>query len=448
MNNTTPQLSDQWSSKWAFILAATGAAVGLGNIWRFPYLVGTQGGSAFLFLYLACLVLLGLPILIAEILIGRHSRMNAVDAMRHLATRYHHSARWQWVSWLGAVALIMILSFYSVVSGWSIAYLWHTLTHGFSAQSTTAIQAHWQALIASPGQLLTWHSLFMLLTIGVIWLGVEQGLERATKLMMPGLYLILFVLVGMAAYLGDFHQAWRYLFHFNPAAITTSTVIMALGQAFFTLALGAGAMLTYGAYAPQQTSLPFAVSIIAVLDVLVAVLAGLAIFPLVFAFHLPTDSGPNLMYITLPIAFSHIPFGTAIAAAFFILLLFAAWTSSINLAEPVVIILMTKCRLSRGMAACCTGLCAWLLGIASLLSFNVWQHVTIQGKTFFDLVTTIPTNVILPIGGLGYALFAGWVLPASATRTEIPSRLHNAWRFLIRYIAPPAIVIIFIFNWL
>jgi neurotransmitter:Na+ symporter, NSS family len=441
------KITDQWSGKWAFILAATGAAVGLGNIWRFPYLAGQYGGSAFFVTYLICLVLLGMPILIAEILIGRHARANPVDALQQLAVQHQNSRYWGLLGWWGALALILILSFYSVVSGWSIAYLLHSLSASPLATNHASSVKLWSTLMASPWQLLLWHSVFMLLTMGVILLGVQQGLERMTKFVMPALYLILFILVIYAAHIGYFKQAWHYLFAFKPSLITSKTIIAALGQAFFTLAVGAGAMLTYGAYAPRNISIPFAVLTITVLDVLVAVLSGLAIFPLVFRFHLAIDSGPNLMYITLPTAFSHMAYGNLIAALFFILLFFTAWTSSINLAEPLILILKQKFNFTRTRAVIIIGSIAWLLGIGSILSFNVWRHVLIFKHSFFDLITNIPTNFLLPLGALGFAIFAGWVLPKNVTESEINSRIYPIWRFLTRYVAPILIIIVLLDAW-
>lgn len=446
MKETPQTVQAQWSNKWAFIFAATGAAVGLGNIWRFPYLMGSHGGSAFLLTYLIFLCVLGLPILMAEILIGRRARLNSIDSMGVLAIQHNHSCRWAWVSIWGALALILILSFYSVVSGWSIAYLWHGLSTGFDHATQYSVVADWQRLIHHPLRLLLWHTIFMTLTIGVIFFGIEKGLERFTTWMMPALYIILFILVAIAAKAGNFHQAWRYLFHFDIHAIKTGTLVAALGQAFFTLAVGAGAMLTYGAYAPQKTSISFAVTVVAFFDVLVALLAGLAIFPLVFGFHLPVTSGPNLMYVTLPLAFAHVSMGNVIATLFFLLLLFAAWTSSINLAEPLVLILIQKKGLSRTRAAIVVGFSAWLLGITSILSFNLWSHVQLFHQTIFDFSANLATNIILPIGGLGYAIFAGWILPRSVTENEIQSRIYPLWRFLIRYIVPVAIGVIFLYG--
>lgn len=438
-------LSDQWSSKWAFILAATGAAVGLGNVWRFPYMAGINGGSAFTGVYLLCVLFMGLPIMIAEILIGRRARQNPVDAMQSLAVAEGHSRHWGWVGWWGALALLLVLSFYSVVSGWSIAYLVKSFSGEFSHASPQQVGQIWTNFLANPWRLLGWHTLFMVLTIGVIVRGVQQGLEKATKYMMPALYLILIVLVVYAAYAGDFAKAFHFLFDFDSSKITTSVVLAAMGHAFFTLALGAGAMLMYGAYVPKQVNLTQSVLIIAVLDVLVAFLSGLAVFPIVFGNGLSATSGPGLMFVTLPVSFAKIPGGAIIGGLFFILLLFAAWTSSINLAEPMVTILMKRLRFSRFKAGVTVGFLAWFIGIGSLLSFNVWQNVKLFGRfTVFDIASNVPTDIILPIGGLFFAIFAAWVLRPETSRAELDPKSYPIWRFLCRYVSTTCIVLVFI----
>lgn len=435
----------QWSSRLAFILAATGAAVGLGNVWRFPYMAGSHGGSAFVLIYLLCVAIIGLPIMVAEILIGRRAKTNPVDAMVKLAEESGRTRHWGLLGWWGALALLLVLSFYSVVSGWSIAYFIHAISGQFHNNTVAQVTTSWHQFLANPWRLLLWHSVFMILTIGVILRGVEEGLEKATKFMMPALYLILFALVIYSATEGDFYHAWHFLFDFKTADITPSVVVAAMGHAFFTLALGAGAMLTYGAYVPKGVNIAKSVVIVAVLDVLVAVLAGLAIFPLVFAYHLSPSSGPGLMFVTLPIAFAKMRLGALVGGLFFILLLFAAWTSSINLAEPIVIILQRKLKCSRTIAAIVTGFLAWFIGIGSLLSFNVWQHVKLFHQyTIFSVATSVPTDIILPIGGLGFALFAGFAMHKRFTQEEVDPRIYKLWRFLVRYVAPVGILIVFL----
>lgn len=447
MPNKIIKLKGQWSSKTAFILAATGAAVGLGNIWRFPYMAGENGGSAFVLVYLLCVLIIGIPVMFAEILIGRYTKQNPVDAMANGAKEMGHTHYWGLVGWWGALGLLLVLSFYSVVSGWAVSYLFRAGLGQFNGLNSNQVNHIWTQFLASPGHMLFWHTVFMLLTITVIIGGVTKGLERASKLMTPGLYIILIALVVYAAIEGNFSQAWHYLFHFDIQKITSSIIIAAMGHAFFTLALGAGAMLTYGAYVPKNVNIVHSCLIVTFLDVLVAFLSGMAIFPLVFAYHLPAQSGPGLMFVTLPIAFAQIPGGMIIGSLFFLLLIFAAWTSSINLAEPMVIILMRFLKISRLTSALLVGGMAWLLGIGSILSFNLWQHLIFFNHfTVFDLATNIPTDIILPIGGFCFAIFCGWVLKKYITMNELNIKFHwyFIWRFLIRYISPIGIIIILI----
>jgi neurotransmitter:Na+ symporter, NSS family len=443
-DNTNHQ---QWSSKWAFILATTGAAVGLGNIWRFPYLLGSQGGSAFLLLYVLFLLILGMPILMCEILLGRHTRKNAINALASLANDHKHSPKWQSIGWAGAISLLMVLAFYSVISGMCMYYFWHTLTTGFQHSALPPTQV-WDNLLNSPWKLTLWHSVFMALTIGVILLGVQKGLERATKWMMPALYIVLIALVIYAIHYGDLHRTLQFLFDFNIDKITIHSVTMALGQAFFSLALGAGAMVAYGAYAPQNTSIPFAVTVVTVLELLVALLAGLAIYPLMYAYNIPVDTaGYGLMFTALPHAFAVIPAGNLVGATFFLTLIFAAWTSSINLCEPLVLLLIQKWQWSRKTATVLIGCLAWSIGLLSLLSFNVLSHVTLANQNILYWNINIPTNILLPLGGLGYALFTGWILPKKISQQEINTPwLYPIWLFLVRFIAPLAIICIFITN--
>lgn len=437
--------SDQWSSRLAFILATTGAAVGLGNIWRFPYMAGTHGGSAFVLIYILFVVFFGLPIMIAEILIGRVGRQNPVESLKTIAIDAGHSTAWRWLGWLGALALLMILAFYSVVSGWALGYLSYSIAGDLYHRTPAEVTALWTHFLSQPGLLLLWHTLFMALTIGVVAKGVQHGLERATKVMMPALYLILFVLVIYAWHSGDMRQAVHFLFDFKIQAINGQIIIAAMGHAFFTLALGAGALLMYGAYTPKRIQLTSTVVTVAALDVLVALLAGLAIFPIVFQHHLAVNQGPGLMFVTLPIAFAKDFTGSLIASLFFILLIFAAWTSSINLAEPLVSILCRAWGCRRPMASFIVGVMAWGLGLVSLFSFNIWSHVTLWHHfSLFDLATNIPMDFLLPIGGLGFACFAGYVLSAHKIKGEFKPAVFAVWRFLIRIVAPIGIIIMFL----
>jgi NSS family neurotransmitter:Na+ symporter len=445
-------LQDQWSSKLAFVLAATGAAVGLGNIWRFPYIAGMYGGSAFVLLYITFVLLIGIPMMLSEFVIGRAGRSYPMESLKKIALENKHSRHWGLLGLWGALALILVLSFYSVVSGWSIAYLCKSLQGQFDQQSPATIQLIWSNFLANPSEMIFWHTLFMGMTMGVIMAGVQQGLERGTKLMMPLLYLILFILVLYATQIGDGKAAWHFLFDFHPEKINGQVVIAALGHAFFTLALGAGALVMYGAYIPRDVHLVNSVFIVVGLDVLVAVLSGMAIFPMVFAAHLTPSAGPGLMFEALPISFAQLAHGHVIGSLFFLLLLFAAWTSSINIAEPLIVMTMNQFNWTRRQAATLIGLIAWGLGLISVFSFNLLSKIKLLAsqESVFDFITNFSTNILLPIGGIGFAVFAGYIMTCQQSRQQLDTSplIHLLWRFCIRYLAPAGVACLLIAGFL
>lgn len=445
--NHTP-MKEHWSSKLSFILAATGAAVGLGNIWKFPYMAGDNGGSAFLLVYLIAVLVIGLPVMMAEMLIGRLGRCNAITSMARLARDSGACAGWSLVGWWGALTLVLVLAFYSVVSGWSLSYLYFAMMDSFHQLRPDQIGVLWVHYLGSPGQLLVAHSVFMMMTMCVVSFGVRRGIERAAQIMMPGLFGILVLLVGYALTTSGFSEGWNFLFAFHLEKITMGVIISAMGHAFFTLAIGAGCMLTYGAYLPAETKIGQTVFVIAGLDVLVALLAGLSIFPLIFTDHLAPNSGPGLMFQALPIIFAKLPGGHWIGTLFFALLLFAAWTSSMSMAEPLVALLSERFKLTRRCAAVVVGAIAWGFGLAALLSFNLLSNIHIFGRwSIFTAMTDLVTNIMLPIGGIAYALFAGWSLPTQLAAEGLNISSHWAlalWQWLVRYLAPVAILVIMI----
>lgn len=441
-----------WSSRFAFIMVTAGAAVGLGNIWKFPYVAGNNGGGAFVVTYLLCTLLVGIPAMIAELLIGRFGRKNAVNTLASVAKAANHSTRWEGLGWLGCLTLLMVLSFYSVVSGWSIAYLFYAFKGTFVNISAVEIVQLWNNLLSSPITLIAWHSVFMFLTMIVVALGVNAGIEKASKWMMPALLVILLLLVIYAGVVGDFMQAVRFLFSFKLEAFTSKAVINAMGQAFFSLATGAGAILIYGSYLSKKTNMVETVLIISGINVMVAILAGLAIFPIVFSHGLQPESGPGLMFQILPIAFSQMPGSQIIAILFFTLLLFAAWTSSISMGEPLVALLNERWSISRKRGSFYVGVLAWIMGLLSVFSFNLWQNVKVFSKWgIFDLLTDIPINVLLPVGAFLYCIFAGWIMNPKDVQTEFGESMpktYLAWRFAIRYLAPLGIFTVFVANFI
>lgn len=437
-----------WSTRFSFIMACAGAAVGIGNIWKFPYLLGENGGSAFVLLFLISVTFIALPVLIGEILIGRLGRKNSVDTLSLLAKQYNASKYWSALGWLGCLTLLLILSFYSVVAGWSLAYLLKSITGQFLDLQLPQIHAIWTELLAKPSVLLFWHTIFMGLTVGVVAKGIHKGIEKLSNILMPGLFLVLLFLVGYALTMGDAKSALHFLFDFKLSDVTLNSIILAMGQAFFSMCTGAGAMLIYGSYLPEKTQLASTTVIIAILNTLVALLAGLAIFPLVFAHGISPAGGPGLMFLALPMAFTNMIGTTLISTLFFTLLFFAAWTSSISMLEPLVALVTEKTNIKRSPASIMIGAFSWGLGLITLYSFNIWQDIKVLNQwSLFTIMTDLPTNIFLPIGGLLFSLFAGWVLPQALTKMEInisASWLYSIWLINVRYIAPIAIFIVLI----
>jgi len=436
----------EWSTRLAFIFAATGSAVGLGNIWKFPYITGENGGGAFVLVYLLCIALIGVPIMMAEILLGRRGRQSPINTMRDLAKEAGAKPYWRWLGWLGVIAGFLILSYYSVIAGWAMAYFVRVSTGVFEGATADGVSSIFGQFIADPEKLLAWHSLFMIMTMLVVARGVK-GLERAVRFLMPALLVLLLLLVVYAMEQGDFAQALNFLFSADFSKITSESILTAMGHAFFTLSLGMGAIMVYGSYLPNKVSIGSTTLIIALADTVVALLAGLAIFPLVFANGLEPSSGPGLIFQTLPIAFGHMDYGSVFGGLFFLLLVFAAWSSSISLIEPAVAWLVENKNISRMRACVLSGMTTWLLGVGTVLSFNLTADVTLFDKTFFDLIDYLTANIMLPLGGLCIALFVGWVMSREDSRAELNmqgSIFYNIWIFLLKYISPTAVLIVFL----
>lgn len=435
-----------WGSRWTFILAATGSAVGLGNIWKFPYITGQNGGGAFVLMYLACILVAGVPVMMAEVLLGRRGRMSPIHTMAHATAEQGAPKVFGGLGWMGAVAGFFILSFYSVIAGWTLAYVGKMAMGEFAGANAEVVASSFSALLANPWELMGLHTLFMLMTGGVIARGVHHGLEDSVRLMMPLLFIMLLVLLGYALTTPGFSQGFSFLFSFDASKLNADSIVVALGHSFFTLSLGMGAMMAYGAYMPAKASLTGTVLTVAVLDTLVALVAGLIIFPIVFTNHLEPAAGPGLMFQTLPIAFGALPGGSIIGTAFFILVVVAAWSSAISIAEPAVAWAVEQ-GFSRPQATFFVCLLAWLLGIGSVLSFNVWSDVRFLHGNFFDNLDFLTSNLMMPVGGVAIALFVGWFMRREDVADEVrlkDERVFNVWRFVLRYISPLAIFYIFV----
>ncbi len=438
-------LQGQWSTRMAFILAVTGSAVGLGNIWKFPYIAGENGGGAFVLIYLLCVFIVGLPIMMSEVLIGRRGRRNPVTTMRLVGEEEGGSRKWALVGIMGIVAGVFILSFYSVIAGWAISYVFSSAGGSFVDASADTVQAIFRRLSGNWKLSAFWHSIFIIITVGVVAQGVQRGLERLVRILMPALLVLLLLLLVFSMNSGYFGQAVEFMFRPNFSALTPQGVLIALGHAFFTLSLGMGAVMAYGAYLPEGTSITSTSIIVALADTGIALMAGLIIFPVVFANGLESDAGPGLIFQTLPLAFGQMPGGLIFGTLFFVLLAFAAWTSSIGMIEPAVAWMTERKGIKRGVAASVLGLLTWLVGFGTVFSFNIWEDKTFLKGTFFANIDHLISNIALPLGGLLITVFAGWIMCRNSTSEELncgTGIIYKSWRFLARYVTPIAVVLV------
>lgn len=439
-----PSVHGIWATRWVFILAAAGSAIGLGNIWKFPYITGVHGGGAFVLVYLLCVLCIGLPIMVAEVLMGRRARAAPINAVEKLAKESGASKHWQLLGWLGTLSGFLILSFYSMIAGWALYYIVLLAKGTFTAASAATVSSEFDRLLGDPYTMLACHSLFMAMTIYVVARGVNAGLERAVRWLMPALIVLLFVLLGYALTTGHFMDGVNFLFAVDFSKLSEQAVLVAMGHSFFTLSLGMGAIMAYGAYMPRQQSIGQAVLVIGAMDTAFALLVGMAIFPIVFANGLQPAAGPGLMFVTLPLAFGNLPMGDAFGALFFVLVALAAWTSAISIAEPFVAWAVEK-GMNRLTAASIIGITSWFLGIFSILSFNLMSGAEyhIFGRSFFDALDFLTTNILLPLGGVLIAVFVGWALKETKVMKELQMQnqvIYIAWRIAVRVVAPLAIL--------
>ena len=440
----------QWTNRTVFILAATGSAVGLGNIWKFPYITGENGGGTFVLVYLLCIGLIGIPIMMAEIMLGRRGKQSPINTMIALAKEEHRSPGWVWLGWMGVIAGFLILSYYSVIAGWAMSYVFRTGGGMFLGVTADGVNSIFTDLVGDPERLLAWHTIFMVMTMMVVARGVKNGIEKAVTLLMPLLFGLLIVIVIYAMTTGYFMEGVRFLF--TPGSIDGKGILIAMGHAFFTLSLGMGAIMVYGSYLSEDHSIVQAAIWIALADTVVALLAGLAIFPIVFANGLEPGAGPGLIFQTLPIAFGHMQGGTLVGVVFFTLLVFAAWTSAISLIEPAVAYLVENKGLTRIYASVVIGVLTWVVGLGTVFSFNIWKEKTVSipyifdNFTFFDTLDYLTANIMLPLGGLFIAIFAAWVMREQSTRDELATYpfIYGVWRILVRFITPLAVIVVFL----
>ena len=447
---------ETWSSRMIFILAAVGSAVGLANIWRFPYVAGANGGGAFVMIYLVCIFLITIPIHMSELLIGRRGRKSPIASLISIANEMKVSTAWRFIGWNGIILSVLVVSFYSVIAGWGLAYILKTARGEFSAAIPGIVQEIFTGHLSNPVSLIIWHTIFLLSSLTIVALGLRRGVEKAFKVFTPLIFIILLSMITFAIFTGGFIEGARFLFKVDFSKITGTVVLNAVGQAFFTVGAGACTMAVYGAYLPTHVSIPKSSLIIVGLDTVVAITAGLAVFPFVFLNGLEPSAGPGLVFQTLPLAFANIPGGTFLGIIFLILLVVAAMTSVIAIVEPIVLYTMEKTGLQRAMSTLSIGLLLWLLGLATVFSFNIWKNFYplgfisyFDGMTIFQLIEFFSINVMLPAGGLFIAIFVGWKMTIESTREELMLAggfVFHTWRTLLRFLIPPVILIIMIAN--
>jgi len=428
-----------------FIMAASGSAVGLGNVWKFPYIAGQNGGGAFVLVYLICIAAVGLPIMLAEFTIGRKTSLNPVGAFQQLKP----GTPWVGIGIMGVLAGFLILSFYGVVGGWTIAYVVKAVTHSLDQFTNPADAGKFFGLfIASTGEVMFYHALFMGLTIAIVINGVHGGIEKACDILMPTLVVMLVILMIRALTLDGAMEGLKFYLYPDFSKLSGQAVLLAMGQAFFSLSLGMGAMITYGSYLPAKENLTSATLYVVLFDTLIALLMGLVIFPAVFAMGLEPTEGPGLVFSVLPAVFTDMPFGWVVSIIFFTLLAIAALTSAISLLEVVVAYFIDQKGWGRKQAVLSMGLVIFVIGIPSGLSFGLLADTQLFEMTFFDHVDNISSNYLLPIGGMLTAIFVGWVWGTKEAHKEIErheTTFHWAgyWEFVVRYIAPVAVAIVF-----
>ncbi len=438
----------QWGSRLTFVIAAAGGAIGLGNIWKFPYITGMHGGGAFVLIYLLTIMMVGLPLLAAEIMIGKSTQASPVPAIKQISGAH---SPWKWIGVLSITSAFVILSYYSVVSGWTLHYLLHAVRGNFTGKEPEEIYNLFGQLYAHGPLNVFWHFVVMLICSWIIWRGLKGGIERATQILMPILLLLLMVLLVNGMLSPGAGAGFRFMFYPDFSKLTPSSILEAVGHGFFTLSLGMGAMITYGSYLRRESDLMVPSLAVAFADTGIALMAGLAIFPIVFSYGFEPDAGPGLVFRTLPVVFSQMPGGSFLAIFFFLLLFLAALTSAISLLEVVVAYLVDSRILKRHTASLLGGTAIFLLGLLSALSGGPLAKfkVPLLERNLFDSFDYLATNWFLPLGGLVIATYVAWVVPSELTQKEFTFRApiwwsYRVWIFLLRWVTPVGVVAVFL----
>lgn len=438
-----------FSSKFGVIAAAAGSAIGLGNIWKFPYITGVYGGGAFLFVYLGFILAIGLPVMLSELIIGRNSRKNAFGAFKKLAPK----SAWSYIGSFGVGAAFLILSFYGVVAGWSIKYIFFSFANAFEGSSPEVISQTFGNFTQHPGKPLVYQLVFMVMTGAVVLIGVQKGIERFSKLLMPILLVLIIILDIRAITLDGAKEGLQFLFKPDFKSLSFEGVLNALGHAFFSLSLGMGTLITYGSYIKRQNNLVQTAIQVTAADTIIALLAGIAILPAVFAFGIEPSQGPGLIFITLPNVFLQMPGGYIFSIMFFVLLTIAALTSAISILEVVVAYFSEELRMKRNIATIFATALISLLGIICSLSLGIFSEYELFGNNVFDLLDKISANILLPLGGMFIALFIGWkfkkfkVMKEIAKGGNLKPLFIDVFMILVKFIAPVAIFFLFIWIW-
>lgn len=428
------------------ILATVGSAVGLGNIWRFPYMLGTNGGAAFLLVYIMCILLLGLPAMITEFFIGRHTKRNTAGAFKQLAP----GTKWTIIGYNGVLAAFLILGFYYVIAGWTLEYIFQSATVSLEGRSAADFDAEFKLFSSGIFRPILWTLIFIFVTHSIVTTGVKRGIERASKILMPLLFLILIVMCIRSLTLSGAKEGLDFLFKPDFSKIDSSTILSGMGQAFFSLSVGMGCLITYSSYFSDKTNLQRTALEVTILDTLVALLAGVMIFPAVFHFHIEPSAGMKLVFVTLPNVFGQLPLGNLWSVIFYILLAVAALTSTISLHEVATLYIHEEHGVTRKRATLYVSLGVIVLCILSSLSFGVLKQATIFGLTFFELLDYITAKIMLPLGGMLICIFVGYRIDKKILKAELTNKgsisfyFFNSYCFFIRYIAPIAIGMIFL----
>jgi len=445
-----------WSSKTSFLMATIGIAVGLGNIWRFPYVVGTNGGGAFVLVYILTLLCFAAPIMIAELILGRQGKKDPLGTMKNLVKQNGANKAWHAIGWLSLLIPFIALSYYSVVAGWTVDYTVQSMMGTFNNIDSDGSTSYFQSLAGSASKSIFLLLAFIAFSAFIISRGLKDGLEKSVKFLMPLLFVILIFLVIYAAIAGDFARGFNYLFSPDLSKITADVVLAAMGQAFFSLGVGAGSVMAYGGYLSKDISIPRSVLVVAFADTSVALLAGLAIFPFVFAFGLEPSSGPGLIFETLPIAFGQVVGGQWISLLFFLLLAGAALTTALSMLECIVRYLSDKYQLSRVKSTVIAASGSAILGLGAAMSFNVLSNFTPLGfinslasKTIFDLMDYSVANVMIPLNALLIVLFCAWIMKTNIVEQEFSnsrSSFYMPWLIIIKFVAPVGILAVLLMG--